>query len=121
MNEINPYASPLAGGDGDQPAEGPLAWTDGHLLVVHRRAAALPPLCLETGEPATRWRPYDLVWSYPIDWAGRKLHVRIPLGELPYRRYRRLRISSIAVFLLPCVATVLALTAYGKLSLSRLA
>src|SRR4051812_8779660 len=61
--EQNPYASPAeAGGYDSQVTAGIGVWCDGKHFVLHRDAA-FPPICLKTGEPATRYRKYGLLWS----------------------------------------------------------
>ena len=89
MADLNPYAAPAAAGGYDgRDREEVGVWADGNLLVVHLQAK-LPPICLETGQPAARWRKFDVLWSYPIDWSLRRQRLWLPLGEAPFRRYRR--------------------------------
>jgi hypothetical protein len=98
--ELNPYAAPAeAGGYDTQAAVGIGVWRDGKLTVMHR-AAPFPPVCIHTGQPATRYRRYGLLWSYPIDWSTRRLYLNLPLCETAYKNYRaRWWIGALAVVL----------------------
>jgi len=69
-------------------------------LVMHKEAK-LPPMCIQTGEPASCRRHYRLLWYYPIDWSTRSLHLGLPLSEAAYRSYTwRWRVSWL-VLLIP--------------------
>jgi hypothetical protein len=85
--DLNPYESPAEAGGYNAAAAAVIgAWRDGKLLVIHQDAA-LPPLCIKTGEPAERHVHYVLRWSYPIDLATRRLELDIPFSEAGYGNY----------------------------------
>jgi hypothetical protein len=104
--ELNPYASPsIAGGYEDHAADAVGHWHDGKYLVLHP-AAQFPPICIKTGQPATRFVPWRLAWSYPIDWKSRQLPLHVPFCETGYRQHRRRRIFGICCLLISLVPSV---------------
>src|SRR5689334_6403175 len=105
-SEINPYASPQGppGYDADAFA-GIGAWRDGDSLVLHR-SATLPPVCIETGQPARQWRRFGLLWSYPIDWSTRRLWLQLPLCDREYRRHINRRRLFAALLMTPLLAAL---------------
>jgi hypothetical protein len=109
--DINPYAAPaIPGGYDPAGAAGIGVWRDGNLVVIHRRAA-FPPVCIHTGEGATFWRKYALVWSYPIDWSARRLYLHLPLCEACYRSYQRTWWFGVLTIWLPAAALIATLAA----------
>jgi hypothetical protein len=110
---LNPYASPAAAGGYDgYAADSAGMWHDGKYLVLHP-AAHFPPICIKTGQPATRFVPWRLAWSYPIDWKSRWLPLEVPFCETGYSRYRRRRtfgVLCLLVSLVPFIAIQLLLS-----------
>lgn len=68
---VNPYAAPTM----PQPFLSPAkeyqggVWRDGPILVMHK-LAALPPVCLKSGQPATQWLKRNLSWHHPACYLG---------------------------------------------------
>ena len=66
MHEINPYAAPPIVAE-QVPHPSKLAfenmglWRQGNLLVV-RKGAPLPPLCVKSNQPTTRYLKRNLTW-----------------------------------------------------------
>jgi len=111
--ETNPYASPAgAGGYDPDQDRGVGVWSDGKLLVIHLQAT-LPPICIDSGQPATRWLPFDLSWYYPIDWSHRHLKLNLPLCEVSFRRWRP-KPWSAAVFLVPLLVWAITVPFFGQ-------
>jgi hypothetical protein len=77
---VNPYAAPqIPGGYMPvlDPAQGfPGLWRQGDLLVMHKQAP-LPPICLKSGEPATRRLRRKLQWHEP--WLALTILIAIPV------------------------------------------
>jgi hypothetical protein len=69
-------------------------------LVMHKEAM-LPPICMQSGEPATHWRKFRLLWCYPIDWATRSLYLNLPLCESASQSFAWRRRVSWLVLLIP--------------------
>ncbi|HEX5102870.1 MAG TPA: hypothetical protein VFV87_03615, partial [Pirellulaceae bacterium] len=70
MTEINPYASPtVAAGYDASAGPGIGVWRDGDMFVIHRRAA-LPAVCIETGQPAEAWRTFNVAGNNPFAWSA---------------------------------------------------
>ena len=112
--EVNPYASPtVAGGYHADNSPGIGVWCDGTLLVIHKRAA-LPSICIATGEPAFRYRPFVLDWTYSIDLFRRQLQLPLPLSKDAYRRYRKRENLANAAIVLPLLALVLTYVVFGS-------
>lgn len=112
--EINPYASPAgAGGYAPQLDCGVGVWRDGPLLVIHREAA-LPPICLKTGEAGVRWRRFDVIWTYPIDWSGRRLRLQIPMCNAAFRGYRRCWWIGVLSVAIPAILSLQAALIWAK-------
>jgi len=109
----NPYASP-AGARGYDPEQdrGVGVWCDGKLLVIHPQAT-LPPICIDTGQPATHWFTFDLTWYYPIDWSHRHLKLSVPLCEASYRCWRPTYWST-ALFLVPLLIWAVTAPFFGR-------
>ncbi len=82
ITDDNPYAPSAVVDPREELAEaGVGVWRDGGLLVMHR-AAQLPAICLKTGQPATRWFPFQLAWGRALFSISReKLHLRLPMSE----------------------------------------
>ena len=79
-NDVNPYAPPKASGQVlalDEAGVG--VWRDGNLLVMHKQAA-LPHICVRTGEPATRHVPLRVAW-FRCTWQLRldRLPMQVPM------------------------------------------
>jgi hypothetical protein len=111
--EINPYASPAGpGGYGLDQDPGVGAWSCDRLLVIHRDAV-LPPVCLETGQPATHWRRYGVDWSYLTDLDRRTHYLRLPLCAAAYRRYRQRWWIGCGCALVP-IAAIAAIFFWGR-------
>jgi hypothetical protein len=120
IDEVNPYASPAgAGGYDPERDRGVGVWSDGKLLVMHPQAT-LPPICIATGQPATRWLAYDLAWYYPIDWSHRHLKFNVPLCEASYRRWKP-KVWTTVLILLPLLACVVGAFFFNAGSLCGLA
>ncbi|MEX2560535.1 MAG: hypothetical protein WD403_11505 [Pirellulales bacterium] len=83
MSEINPYASPLSDEQaGTIPAEPGGVWRDGPLLVM-RRDAVLPDLCIKCNLPAGGRRLMrTLYWHHPLVYLSLLLWVLC--GPLPF-------------------------------------
>ncbi len=98
-SEINPYASP-AGIGGYEPDfhRGVGAWRDGDRLVIHKDAA-LPRVCLMTGEAARYGYPLEIVWRQGAEISTRRLRLLAPLSGAIHRSYRRRRWAAIGGFL----------------------
>jgi hypothetical protein len=114
--EINPYASPATASD-MRAEEGPGVgvWRDGPHMVMHQ-AARLPPICIETGEHATDWRRFNVIWYYPIDWSQRVLPLDLPLSPAAYARHGRLVLIGRVVLFSPIIVLVLTFMAAGQVA-----
>jgi hypothetical protein len=66
--------------------------------------AALPPICIRTGETATRVRPFTLFWFYPLDWSQRRLLMQLPLADAPYVAYQRRERAILPAFVIAASA-----------------
>lgn len=86
-NSPNPYAPSAVAAVCNRENELGV-WRDGDALVMHLQAA-LPPICIRTGEPATHSRQFTLVWFYPVDWSQRRLYMQLPLADAPYAAYAK--------------------------------
>jgi hypothetical protein len=77
MPEDNPYAAPQSmepAWRGSAPPEQGGVWRSGRLLVM-RRDAQLPPICIKSNEPATGWLKRKLSWHHPLVFAALLLNV----------------------------------------------
>ena len=79
---VNPYAAPQFAGEYSpqippKPGAFPGLWRQGNVLVMHKQAP-LPPICLKSGLPATKWLRRNLQWHEP--W----LAITILAGVLVY-------------------------------------
>jgi hypothetical protein len=97
-DDINPYASPTVPNSCSDPDIG--VWRDGEYLVIHTNAH-LPPICIETGQPATHTWNLDLTWNYPIDWSTRVLRMRLPLCRNSYHKHMTRRFFCALAFIVP--------------------
>jgi hypothetical protein len=81
-DDINPYAPPqVLDPLLEFEAAGLGVWRDGALLVMHKDAQ-LPPWCIKSGRPATRWRPITLPWTrQAFALRYEQLELRLPVSE----------------------------------------
>jgi hypothetical protein len=77
---VNPYAAPQIPAGYVQVLEPAAAfpglWRQGNVLVMHKQAP-LPPICLKSGQPATKWLPRNLQWHEP--WLALTILIAIPV------------------------------------------
>ena len=69
---VNPYAAPHidVGYEREQQTELDGLWRQDNLLVM-RKDALLPPICVKSGQPAMEWLQRDLEWHQPwITWTA---------------------------------------------------
>jgi hypothetical protein len=113
-SEVNPYASPtIPGGYDSSGHPGIGVWRDGSHLVFHKQSI-LPPICIETGQPAYKYRSFELNWTYPIDLWTRRLNLLLPLCRDSYRTYWRRKMAENLSIALPFAIAVALVVANGE-------
>jgi hypothetical protein len=95
----NPYASPQTDAY-EQPAPQVGVWQDGEYLVMHL-GAALPPICVKSGQPAERYSAVTIRWvQIFVPWRST---IAVPLT---WAAYRKAMFAPVVIFVGTLAATV---------------